>query len=104
LFDAHPTWWLLFVVPSRNRARWLRAVAGEIDQSVAARAWVTSLVALQRRHLGAPSLPVTGDAHAVPLRALMDGSRGRQGAPVGSEAWLRLLGEGGIEDFEELLG
>jgi len=25
------------------------------------------------------------------------------GAPVGSEAWLRLLGEGGIEDLGDLL-
>ena len=104
LFDAHPTWWLLFVVPSRNRARWLRAVAAGVDESVAARAWVTSLVALRTGHLECPALPVTGNAEATPLRALLDGSRVRPaGAPVGSEAWLRLLGEGGIEDLEELL-
>ena len=104
LFDAHPTWWLLFVVPSRNRARWLRTVAAGVDETVAARAWVTSLVALRTRHLEAPAVPVAGDAQATPLRALMDRSRDRlAGAPVGSEAWLRLLGEGGIEDLEELL-
>lgn len=39
LFDAYPDWWLLFVVPFRNRARWLRTVAGGVDQTVAARAW-----------------------------------------------------------------
>jgi hypothetical protein len=44
------------------------------------------------------------DAQATPLRAVMDGSRTRPaGAPIGSEAWLRLLGEGGIEDLEEVL-
>jgi len=26
------------------------------------------------------------------------------GVPVGSEGWLRLLGEGGIEDLDGLLG
>jgi hypothetical protein len=104
LFEAHPTWWLLFVVPSRNRARWLRTVARGVDQNVAARAWVTSLLALQTGHLEGPAQSVTGDAPATPLRALMDGSRHRlAGAPVGSEVWLRLLGEGGIEDLDELL-
>jgi hypothetical protein len=104
LFDVHPTWRLLFVVPSRNRARWLRTVAAGVDESVAAWAWVTSLVALRTRHLDSPAVPVTGEGQATPLRALMDGSRDRPaGAPVGSEGWLRLLGEGGIEDLDDLL-
>ncbi len=103
LFDVKPAWWLLFVVPSRSRARWMRTVAARVDQWVGTRAWVTSLVALRTRHLECPVLPVTGEAQATPLRALMNGSRDRQGVPVGSEAWLRLLGEGGIEDLEELL-
>src|SRR6266508_2499326 len=103
LFDAHPDWWLLFVVPSRNRARWLRTVAGGADETVAARAWVTSLVALQTGHLDAPAQPVTRDS-ASPLRGLLASSRDRQtGVPVGSKAWLLLLGEGGIEDLDDLL-
>ena len=104
LFEAHPTWWLLLVVPSRNRVRWLRTVAAGVDETVAARAWVTSLVALRAGHLECPAVPLTGHARATPLRTLMDGSRDRlAGAPVGSEAWLRLLGEGGIEDLSDLL-
>jgi hypothetical protein len=104
VFEAHPTWWLLFVVPSRTRVRWLRTVAGGVDQPVVVRAWVASLVALRTRHLECPALPVTGDEQSTPLRALMDGSRDRPaGAPVASEGWLRLLGEGGIEDLVELL-
>lgn len=104
LFEAHSTWWLLFVVPSRNRARWLRTVAAGVDGTVGARARVTSLVSLRTRHLECLAAPVTGDAQATPLRALLDGSRDRLArAPVGSEAWLRLLGEGGIEDLEEML-
>lgn len=102
LLEGQPTWWLLFVVPSRNRARWLRAVAGQVDSAVAARAWVTSLVALQAGHLEAPALPLTGDGSAAALRTLLHPGR-RAGAPVGGEAWLRLLGEGGIEDLNELL-
>ena len=104
LFEAHPTWWLLFVVPSRNRARWLRTVAAGVDEAVAARAWVTSLMALRTGHLECPALPMTGAARATPLRALTDGSFDRLAdAPVGSEAWLRLLGEGGIEELEQVL-
>jgi hypothetical protein len=40
----------------------------------------------------------------VILRALVASPRnGRAGAPVGSEGWLRLLGEGGIEELDHLL-
>ena len=68
------------------------------------RAWVTSLVALRTGHLDAPALPVKGDAPAQVLRALLTPSpRRRASAPVGSDAWLRLLGEGGIEDLDEVL-
>jgi len=103
LFDSHPTWWLLFVVPSRNRARWLRTVARGADETVAARTWVTSLVALQTGHLDAQAQPVTG-ASAGTLRALVASPpKGRAGAPVGSEGWLRILGEGGLEDLDHLL-
>jgi hypothetical protein len=56
-------------------------------------------------HLECPVVLVTGDAQAAPLSALMDGSRTRPaGVSVGSEVWLRLLCEGGIEDPEQLLG
>ena len=104
LLEAHPTWWLLFVVPSRNRARWLRTVAAGVDQTVAARSWVTSLVALRARHLEALAVSLARAAQAMPLRALMNQSVGRVAGPsVASEDWLLLLGEGGIEDLEELL-
>ena len=104
LFDANPSWSLLFVVPSRNRARWLRMVANSVDEAVAARAWVTSLVALRTSHLDAPTLPVTGDAQARVLRTVLkESTERRTAASVGSEAWLRLLGEGGIEELEEAL-
>jgi hypothetical protein len=103
LFDAHPTWWLLFVVPSQNRARWLRTIARGADETVAARAWVTSLVALQTSHLDAPVRPIAENSSAT-LHALVASTPiGRAVVPVGSEGWLRLLGEGGIEDLDHVL-
>lgn len=103
LFDAHQTWWLLFVVPSQNRARWLISVAGGADEKVVARAWVTSLAQLKIRRFDARAQPLTG-ASAITVRAFIDASGDRHvGSPVGSEAWLRLLGEGGIEDLDDLL-
>lgn len=103
LFDAHPTWWLLLVVPSRTRARWLRAVARRVNETVAARAWVTSLVALRAGHLDTPAVGLA-NGHTLPLRELLTTMDARaRDAPVGSEAWLRLLGEGGIEDLDAVL-
>ena len=87
----------------REAARWLRTVAGGADETLAARAWVTSLLALQARHLDAPAQPVT-EGSAATVRALVDSLHDRRGPfPVGSEDWLRLLGEGGIEDLGGLL-
>lgn len=103
LFDAHQTWWLLVVVPSRTRARWLRAVARRVDETVAARAWVTSLVALRAGRLDSPAIGLANGS-PVPLRELLTTMDARAtDARVGSEAWLRLLGEGGIEDLDAVL-
>ena len=103
LLDAYPTWWLLFVVPSRTRARWLRSVAGQADERVVARAWVTSLTALQLRHLDAP-VRALADGRTATVRELADTTDGcRTSAPVGSEEWLRLLGEGGVEELDGIL-
>ena len=103
LLDAYPTWWLLFVVPSRTRARWLRSVAGQADERVAARAWVTSLAALQLHHLDAP-VRALADGRTATVRELAETTDGRRaGAPVGSEEWLRLLGEGGVEELDGTL-
>jgi len=99
VLDAYPTWWLLFVVPSRTRARWLRSVAGQADGSVVARTWVTTLAALRLRHLDA-SLRALADGQTSTLRALARTIDDRRaGSPVASEPWLRLLGEGGVEEL-----
>ena len=103
LFDAKPSWSMLFVVPSPNRARWLRAVARRVDETVSSRAWVTSLVALRAGGLDASIVALAG-GRTVALQQLLAATHPlRSDVPVGSEAWLRLLGEGGIEDLDEVL-
>jgi hypothetical protein len=104
LADEHPAWQLLFVVPTANRARWLREVAAEANEAVADRAWVTSLAALRLHHLAA-GLAGLGEArrHATIEALLVPEARRSSLTPVGSEAWLRLLGEGGTEDLDDVL-
>jgi hypothetical protein len=64
---------------------------------------VRSLVALQTSHLDAPVRQIAENSSAT-LRALVASTPiSRAVVPVGSEGWLRLLGEGGIEDLDHLL-
>lgn len=102
LFVDHPSWCLLFVVPSPNRARWLRMVASGVDDAVVSRTWVVTLTTLRVRRLDA-EVRALADGRTATLRGLARSSDGRQcAAPVGSENWVRLLGEGGIEDLDEV--
>jgi protein involved in plasmid replication-relaxation len=104
LFEANPTWQLLFVVPSATRARWLCTVARGAEDSVATRAWVTSLTALRSRQLDALVLPLDVNNEERIVRGLLTEPRERATtAPVGSECWVKILGEGGVEDLESLL-
>jgi hypothetical protein len=102
LLEQYPTWWLLFVVPSKGRASWLRTVAGRIDDEVVARAWVTSLVALRRWHLEAPVVALASGESSTRREHAQTPARGAT-APVGSEPWVRLLGEGGVEELDGVL-
>jgi hypothetical protein len=73
------------------------------DEQVADRAWVTSLTVLHSRRLAAPVAALgagTGRANLQDLVA--DPIRRRTEMPVGSEGWLRLLGEGGVENLDGL--
>jgi hypothetical protein len=104
LLDEHAYWQLLFVVPTANRARWLWDVAGEADEAVANRAWVTSLAALRGHHLAAGLVGLGESArHATIDDLLLPAAPRRSQAPVGSEAWLRLLGEGGVEALDDVV-
>lgn len=104
LLDKFPDWQLLFVVPTAIRARWLREVADEADERVAARAWVTSLAALRARRLAAGLVGLDASGRRATIETLLvSGAPRRSQTPVGSEAWLRLLGEGGVEELDDVL-
>ena len=95
--EGRPGWHVLFVVPTADRAEWLRRTArgsGAAESS----AWVTTLDELRRRGLGARLAPVRGPS-AVPmvLGGLGAGPSPLAGPAVGSRRWLELLGSGGAE-------
>ena len=93
--DGRPGWHLLFVVPTADRAAWLRRsarVVGDVS------AWVTTLDELRERGLGARLAPVPGpSAMPMVLGSLEAGSSPLAGPPVGSRRWLEVLGSGGAE-------
>lgn len=104
LVDEYPDWQLLFVVPTASRARWLREVADEADQRVAGRAWVTSLAALRSRRLAAGLVGLGASGRRATIETLLVPAAPRRSrTPVGSDAWLRLLGEGGVEELDDVV-
>lgn len=104
LLGDYPDWQLVFVVPTCNRARWLRGAAEGADEHVAARAWATSIASIRSRHLAAGVAELRPSARRVTIRDLLTSSASRRSrTPVGSEAWLQLLGEGGIEDLDDVV-
>jgi len=104
LVETYPDWQLLFVVPTPTRALWLRKMADTADEEVAARAWVTSLAALRSRHLRAGILGLGATSRRATIDDLLMPSVLRlSSTPVASEAWLRLLGEGGVEDLDGVI-
>jgi Replication-relaxation len=92
---GRPGWHVLFVVPTPDRAAWLRRAArGVRDGS----AWVTTLDELRGRGLGARLAPVPGpSATPMVLGGLGAGPSPLAGPAVGSRRWLELLGSGGAE-------
>ena len=89
-----PGWHVLFVVPTPDRAAWLRRAArgaGEVP------AWVTTLDEIRDRGPGARLAPVARGAATQVLDRLTAGPAPLAGPPVGSRRWLELLGSGGAE-------
>jgi hypothetical protein len=96
-------WHLLFVAPNDDRVDWLRTLArGHLGQ-IAGRGWAVTLGALRA---GGPdaSLRSLGPARDEPPLGTLATARGhrRSSAPVGSAAWVELLGYGGAEDTSTL--
>lgn len=98
-------WHLLFVVPNEDRLDWLRRVARWDDRpGLTGRAWALTLPELQRQALGATIEPVGWNAASRPINTiLVDQRRRHSPAPVGTAAWVLMLGSGGAEDLDEAL-
>jgi hypothetical protein len=89
-----PGWHALFIVPTADRAAWLRRAArGACDASI----WVTTLDELRSRASGARLASVALRPASRTLGSLPAGPAPLAGPPVGSRVWLELLGSGGAE-------
>jgi hypothetical protein len=99
-------WHLLFVVGSAGRAGSLAATARYKGgyPGLAGRAWVLVLPELQGRGLDASLVALNPTVPRTTLGAvLVDATPRRCPTPVGTAAWLQVLGLGGHEDFDEAL-
>jgi hypothetical protein len=94
-------WHVLFVVPTAARLSWLRRVGRfRLD----GRAWAVVLAELETDGLNATVIPLSRAAQPRVLRSVLeDPSPRRSATPVGSDAWIELLGSGGGEDLDEVL-
>lgn len=102
-----PGWHLLFVVPHATRLHWLRrrlASAKGRSPGLADKPWAVTLEAIRADGFEAIATPLEPGAMSRPLAAVLTDTRTRRLAtPVGSDAWLRLLALGGVEDFDTVL-
>lgn len=97
-------WHVLFVVPSATRRSWLHRVAARVDLA-GAELWTVTTDDLRRVGIGAPLTRLGGYAGTAPLRDVLVHPRPRLSpAPVASRAWLGLLGSGGGEELDSVLG
>lgn len=104
LLGSEPAWQVLFVVPSATRARWLRVVASSVPEDVASRTWVTTMAALRSQRLEAGTLALDATGRRGTVTGLLRRTAGVPAGPaVATRAWLRLLGEGGVEDVDAML-
>lgn len=93
-------WHLLLVAPNDDRVDWIRTLArGVRGTGLAGRGWAVTLGALRTDGLNAPLRSLGPGRAESPLGTLAtDRRRRRSSAPVGSAAWVELLGNGGAED------
>lgn len=97
-------WHVLFVVPTVDRLAWLRRTGRAEAALLAGRVWAVVLGDLEASGLDASTTSVSGPSASQPLRPLLNDTRSRRSpTPVGSDAWVTLLGSGGGEDLDEAL-
>lgn len=97
-------WHLLFIAPNDDRVDWIRTLArGRPGQTLAGRGWAVTLEALRAGGPNAPLRSLGPGRDETPLGTLAtDRGRRRSSVPVGSAAWVELLGYGGAEDTAAL--
>ena len=105
VFATRPELVLLFVVPTESRLSWLRRNAGAgRHPALEGRSFGVVAGDLDSAGFEAPVAPVGWRGERAPLVALIAEPRSRRsGTPVGSAAWVELLGSGGGEDVDRVL-
>ncbi len=94
-------WHVLFVVPTTARLSWLRRVA---RPDLVDRGWAVVLADLESEGIDAAVAPLARSGRAGSLSSLVSDPRPRRSStPVGSDAWVELLGSGGGEELDEVL-
>jgi hypothetical protein len=88
-------WYLLVVVPSPIRAKWMVRQAASLD--LGPQAWVVTRTDLARDSLDTVLRPLAPGRSPSSIRSLLKQPHRRLSAPVGSRAWLELLAAGGGE-------
>lgn len=104
VLPSRPGWHVMFVVPTNDRLAWLRRVGLPQAATIRGRVWGVVLADLDASGIDAPVAPVGRAGERQPLRSLLDDPRPRCcPTPVGSDAWVQLLGSGGGEELDEAL-
>ncbi len=103
---GRPGWQVVFVSPSRERVAFLARIAKRDGRypGLAGRAWALVLGELPGVGLAATAVPLFPGSHRTTLRGLItDPTPRRCPTPVATDAWLRVLGDGGAEETDEAL-
>ncbi len=99
-------WHVVFVVGSAERAARLAAIGrlAPTRAGLAGKAWALVLPDLRAKGLAAPLVALNPSVARTTVGGLLgDPASRRCPTPVGSDAWLHLLGTGGVEDHAEAL-
>jgi hypothetical protein len=107
LFDDHRVGWhLLWVANSRERLARLRQIAGPTKHPLlSGRCWGVAIDDVVEQGADAEVLAIAAKDPPRPLRGLATDPKARRSEyEVGSDAWIRLLANGGKEDIGLLWG
>lgn len=101
---SRPGWHVMFVVPTSDRLAWLQRVGRPPTNGLRRPVWGVVLADLEASGLDAQIAQVGRAGESQPFRSILDDPGLRLcPTPVGSDAWVRLLGSGGGEDLDEAL-